>query len=130
MANLHGKAIERINIVRDTEGNILSATFDKSASLGLGSDMVVAESATYFTGPNAFGTPLVGGITGDYAQANLGSRTPNGKCKENGCTDGTLGGEGGRTNNRPVCPVPSNQGNLLCITLSGGGLCKTSMKLY
>ena len=121
MANLHGKAIERINIVRNQEGDITSATFDTAASLGLGTNMAVVESATYFTGTNAYGTPLIGGITGDYAQANLNDLTPNLKCKENGC-EGTDGNEGGRTNNRPVCPVPSSQGNLLYITLSGGGL--------
>ena len=122
MANLHGKAIERINIVRDNKGNIISATFDTSASLGLGKGMAVVESATYFTGTNAFGKQLIGGITGSYANADLGNLTPKSKCKENGCVGGDVGGEGGRTNNRPVCPVPSSQGNLLYITLSGGGL--------
>ncbi len=123
VANLHGKAIERINIVRDNKGNIVSATFDTSASLGLGKGMAVVEPATYFTGTNAFGSPLIGGITGDYAQANLNDFTPKLKCKENGCgVTEDDGGEGGRTNNRPVCPVPSSQGNLLYITLSGGGL--------
>ena len=122
VANLHGKAIERINIVRNQEGDIISATFDEAASLGLGSGMGVVESATYFTGTNAYGTALIGGVTGNYDPKGLSDITPSGKCKENGCVNGTNGSEGGRTNNRPVCPVPSSQGNLLYITLSGGGL--------
>ena len=123
VANLHGKAIERINIVRNQEGDIISATFDEAASLGLGSGMGVVESATYFTGTNAYGMPLIGGVTGNYDTKGLSDITPSGKCKENGCAHGVNGGEGGRTNNRPiVCAVPSSQGNLLYITLSGGGL--------
>ena len=124
MSNLHGKAIERINIERDSNGDIVTATFDKSASLGLGSNMNVTEGATYFSGPNAFGNLLIGGVSGDYNEAELGNLTPNNKCKENGCTTdlNANGGEGGRMLNRPVCPIPSSRGDLLYITLSGGGL--------
>jgi hypothetical protein len=48
LSNLHGKAIEPINIVRDSNGNIVTATFDKSASLGLGSNMIDKRSNPFF----------------------------------------------------------------------------------
>ncbi len=122
VANLHGKAIERIKIVRNNKGDIASATFETNASLGLGKNMSVVEPATYFSGTNAYGKALIGGVAGNYSGAALGDLTPIEKCKENGCSSGPNGGEGGRTNNRPVCPIPASQGNLLYITLSGGGL--------
>ena len=122
VSNLHGKAIERINIMRDSNGDIVAATFDKSASLGLGKNMSVAETATYFVGENAFGDDLVGGVSGTYEEADLHDLTPNNKCKENGCLTSVDGSEEGRPNNSPVCPIPSSQGDLLYITLSGGGL--------
>ncbi len=121
VSNLHGKAIERINIVRDNNGDIINATFDTDASLGLGKNMTVSESATFFAGSNAYGKYLIGGVASNYALAALGDLTPNSKCKENGC-NGTNGLEGGRTSNSPVCPIPSSQGDLLYITLSGGGM--------
>lgn len=95
--------------------------FDTNASLGLGKNMTVVEKATYFAGINAYGKALIGGVSGNYEIAALGNLTPNSKCKENGC-DGAVGAAGGRLNNLPVCPIPSSQGNLLYITLSGGGL--------
>lgn len=95
--------------------------FDTNASLGLGRNMTVVEKATYFAGINAYGKALIGGVTGNYEIAALGNLTPNSKCKENGC-GGDVGEAGGRSNNLPVCPIPTSQGNLLYITLSGGGL--------
>jgi len=49
------------------------------------------------------------------------SVTPNGVCKENGCSTGSDGSAGGRTNNLPICPIPSSTG-LIYTTLAGGGL--------
>lgn len=121
VANLHGKAIERINITRDSSDTITNAVFDRSASLGLGQSQSVATSATYFTGANAFGNNLVGGLVGAYSNADLGDLTPNGVCKENGCSSGSNGAAGGRGNNLPICPIPSSQG-LVYATLAGGGL--------
>ena len=95
--------------------------FDTNASLGLGKNMTFVEKATYFAGINAYGKALIGGVSGNYEIAALGNLTPNFKCKENGC-NGAVGAAGGRLNNLPVCPIPSSQGNLLYITLSGGGL--------
>ena len=117
--NLQGKAIERINIERDNDGNIISAVFDRSATIGLGKDMMVEEGATYFLGKNAYGRPLIGGIIGDYAKADLNDLTPNEYCKEDGCSSSAL--TTGRTNNVPICPLPSIENNLY-ITLGAGGL--------
>ncbi|KAL3768913.1 hypothetical protein ACHAW5_008828 [Stephanodiscus triporus] len=114
MSNLHGKAIERINVVRNGNGDIISAIFDTDASLGLGTIMTVVEAATYFSRNNGYGSALSGGVECDYRGAALQDLTPDGKCKENGCDlPGVNGGGGGQSNNRPVCPIPSSQGNLL-----------------
>lgn len=121
IANLHGKAVERINIARDEEGKITAAVFDKSGTIGLGQGMVVKTPASFFTGPNAWGNDLIGGITGSYDDADLGDLTPNGVCKENGCAQGQNGAQGGRANNLPICPISSSNG-LLYTTLAGGGL--------
>ena len=120
IANLHGKAIERIDIERDENNKIVSASFNRAASFGLGQSMSVAEEATYFVGKNAFGNPLIGAITGSYDDADLGDLTPNNVCKENGC-DGNQPAMGGRSNNLPICPITTTNG-LVYATLAGGGL--------
>jgi hypothetical protein len=54
--------MERINLVRGKKGKILSLTYDKSATLGLGTDMAVvepADHATFFRGSNAYGRALI-----------------------------------------------------------------------
>ena len=119
MANLHGKAVERINVERDENNLITQLTFDKSATIGL-KDLIVEEEATFFTGNNAFGRPLIGAVTGDYNDADLGALTPSGECKESGCGTGT-GTDPGRKNNLPICPNPSTNDNIY-VTLAGGGL--------
>lgn len=119
--NLHGKAIERINLVRDRSGKITDASFDQSASLGLGSSMSVDEGASVFLGSNAFGNRMIGSVTGVYSKADLGDLTPNGVCKENGCVSGADGQTGGRPNNVPICPITSRNDKTY-ITLGGGGL--------
>jgi hypothetical protein len=121
LANLHGKAVERIDVTRDKNNKIVGAAFNRAASLGLGQDMTVVEEATFFQGYNAFGNPLIGGITGEYAEADLGDLTPSNVCKENGCPSGVDGLAGGRGNNLVICPIPSLNG-LVYTTLAGGGL--------
>lgn len=121
VANLHGKAIERIDAKRNAAGAIISLDFNRSATLGLGKNMSVADEATCFGGRNAFGNLLRGGISGSYLHADLQDLTPNGVCKENDCGTGRNGAAGGRVNNAPICPIPS-QGGLVYITLGGGGL--------
>eukprot|EP00977_Amphora_coffeiformis_P014490 scaffold4060_cov190-Amphora_coffeaeformis.AAC.24 len=120
IANLHGKAIERIDVTRDKEKKIIGLKFNTAASVGLSKSMSVNEEATYFVGNNAFGRPLIGGIVGSYANADLNDLTPSGVCKETGCS-GTPAAAGGRTNNLPICPIPSSNG-LVYVTLAGGGL--------
>ena len=119
--NLNGKAIERINVSRDASGAITALSFDKSASLGLGKDQSVVAGATFFQGNNAFGVPLLGGITGAYDSLALGDLTPAGVCKENGCPSGSNGAAGGRANNLPICPITSAN-DFVYITLGGGGM--------
>ena len=120
LANLHGKAIERIDVKRDKKHTITSLNFNSAASIGLGKGMSVAEEAVYFKGNNAFGKPLMGGIIGSYSNADLDDLTPSGVCKENGC-GGKEAAAGGRSNNLPICPIPSTNG-LVYVTLASGGL--------
>jgi len=76
VSNLDGKAMERIDVTRDRQGIITQLTYNKSATLGLGKNMVVNAPATFFKGQNAFGNDLVGGITGDYTVLGLSNFTP------------------------------------------------------
>ena len=121
VANLHGKILERIDLTRDANGNITKAVLNRAASLGVGKDQVIVESATAFTGNNAHGNPLLSEVAGDYDTAAFGNLTPGGFCKENGCSDNVDYGGGGRPNNVIVCPIVSDFDNAY-ITTGGGGL--------
>ena len=129
LANLHGKVLERIDITRKNGGKIIGASFNKSASLGVGKNMVITDEATAFLGTNGQGKDMIGSVSGSYDMAGAFSDlTPNGDCKENGCDsngtqpDGTDNGEmGGRANNVIVCPIVSDNDNAY-ITFGGGGL--------
>ncbi len=120
VANLNGKLLERVDVVRDADDTITDLVLNRSATLGVGQDMQVAAPATAFAGDNALGEPLIGRIGGDYAEADLGDLTPAGYCKENGC-DGPDGNLGGRPNNLIICPIPSRN-DLAYVTMGGGGL--------
>ena len=120
LANLHGKILERIDVMRDADGNITNANFNRSASLGVGKGQVIVEDATAFVGKNAHGNALVSTVSGAYDPAAFGDLTPNGYCKENGCA-GDDAANGGRPNNVIVCPIVSDYGNAY-ITMGGGGL--------
>ena len=124
VANLNGRAIERINVFRDKHGTIKQVVFDKSATLGLGQGQAVTAEAAYFSGLNAHGNPLLGQVAGSYDNADLSDLTPLGVCKENGCggTNPNDGAMGGRPANLPICPIPSEDTDALYITLAGGGL--------
>lgn len=122
ISNLNGKAIERINVIKDSTGKIIDLVFDKSATLGLGKNMTVVDSATSFTGLNERGNQLIGTVSGNYDPDGIQDLTPNNVCKENGCVGGKTGAAGGRGNNAPICPIPSRNHNNLYITLAGGGL--------
>ena len=121
VANLHGKVLERIDVTRDGDGTITGLDYNRSASLGVGLEQSVTQSATWFSGDNEHGNPMVGGVTGAYDDAAFSDLTPNGVCKENGCPSGSDGATGGRPNNVIVCPIASDNGNVY-VTLGGGGL--------
>ncbi|MBU1191662.1 MAG: hypothetical protein KKE76_08115 [Gammaproteobacteria bacterium] len=120
VANLNGKILERIDITRNKLGRITGATFNQSASLGVGKGMVVTDSAKVYRGANHRGRQMLGKVAGSYDAAALADTTPNGACKENGCGAGD-GGAGGRPNNLIICPIVSDDGNVY-VTMGGGGL--------
>eukprot|EP00984_Skeletonema_dohrnii_P007013 scaffold2499_cov70-Skeletonema_dohrnii-CCMP3373.AAC.1 len=67
--NLHGKMIERIDVTRDKKGKIIDLVFNKSAGVYLGTGFSAVAEATAFNGNNAFGNPLIGSVSGSYADA-------------------------------------------------------------
>ncbi len=121
IANLNGKVLERIDISRNADGTITQAAFNRSASLGVGKSLSVTAGVKSYQGLNAQGHSMIGTITGDYSQANLGDLTPAGKCRENGCSNGSDGNMGGRVNNVIICPIISDNDHAY-ITMGGGGL--------
>lgn len=122
IANLHGKMIERINVIRDKDGTITDLQFDRSASIFLGKDFALGAEASYFNGLNAFGNPLIGSIVGSYDDADTSDLTPTGACKESLCSTSSVAIEGGeRPNNVPIYPFVSANNNIF-VTLGGGGL--------
>jgi hypothetical protein len=71
IANLHGKAMEQIDVVRHSDGTIVDVSLNTDASLGLGKGMSGLQEANYFRDTGAFGAALFGQVTGNY-QADLG----------------------------------------------------------
>lgn len=121
LANLHGRILERIDITRDEHGTILTADFNRGASMGVGASSLV-RSALAFTGNNAAGNPLISTISGAYSTEAFALETPNGKCRQNGCGTGAPDGAmGGRNANVIVCPIVSSTDKVY-ITFGGGGL--------
>ncbi len=127
VANLHGKVLERIDIERDDNGKIINATFNKSASLGVGKEMTVTDEAKVYLGTNSQGNPLLGSISGSYEEADFGNLTPNSICKENECTESSNNQPAGRPNNVIICPITSKNDNAY-ITFGGGGLLIADLK--
>lgn len=121
VANLHGKLLERIDIVRNDQEEIIDAIYNKTASLGVGKGMEVLESAKVYRGKNAHNHDLVGQVAGDYDPNALADLTPSGDCKENGCAADNDASQGGRANNLIICPIISSLDHAY-ITLAGGGL--------
>ena len=121
IANLHGKVLERIDIERNEKGKITSATFNKSASLGVGKEMTIRDEAKVYLGTNSQGNQMLGSISGSYDEADFGNLTPNSICKENQCSEGAENKSAGRPNNVIICPIISDKGNAY-ITFGGGGL--------
>jgi hypothetical protein len=83
--------------------------------------MAVVEQATFFKGKNAYGNDLIGSVTGEHSPVGLQNLTPQGSCKENGCSEGPNGSRGGRPNNSVICPITSSADHIYA-TLTGGGL--------
>ncbi|MEB3290704.1 MAG: hypothetical protein VKI82_12370 [Leptolyngbya sp.] len=122
VANLNGKVLERIDITRNAEGDIVEATFNQSAALGVGKAMTIDQGAKVYLGDNSHGNPMVGRVTGSYdLEGAFGDLTPQGDCKENGCADGPVSDLGGRPNNVIICPIVSNSDKAY-VTFGGGGL--------
>ncbi|WP_017304200.1 hypothetical protein [Spirulina subsalsa] len=121
LANLNGKLLERIDIVRNQDGKIINAIYNKTASLGVGKGMEVVDSAKVYRGKNAHNHDLVGKVLGNYNPTALADLTPSGQCKENGCTAENNASQGGRPNNLIICPIVSSLDHTY-ITLAAGGL--------
>lgn len=67
VANLHGKMIERVDVVREKRtGLITDLHFNTDAGVYLGVDWNLVSKATSFSGENAFGNPLIGQVVGTY----------------------------------------------------------------
>ena len=120
LANLNGKVLERIDVIRDRRGRIRDVKFNQSASLGVGKAMSITASAKAYRGRNAHGRRMLGRVIGQYDPMAFDDLTPNGRCKENGC-DGPDGANGGRPNNVIICPIVSDSDKAY-ITVGGGGL--------
>lgn len=120
IANLNGKILERIDVTRDADGNITQATFAEGAGLGVAADMTITDRPKVYLGNNLAGNPMLGTI--DAGSPDIGNLTPNGLCRENGCSEGANGAAGGRPNNLIICPIPSETTDHTFVTLAGGGL--------
>jgi len=118
LANLNGKVLERIDITRNPGGKITGATFNQSASLGVGKNMSILDGAKVYLGTNGQGGEMIGSVFGSYDQADFGNLTPAGNCKENVCGDGP---DGGRGNNVIICPIVSDSDKAY-VTFGAGGL--------
>ncbi|MEE9445849.1 MAG: hypothetical protein V3V19_09315 [Cocleimonas sp.] len=123
VANLHGRIMERIDITRDSDGNIVNANFNRSAaySAGSGTTSLVLEPSHAYSGKNALGGDLISTISGDYNHTGITTETlPNGECKENGCATGTTSAKGGRPGGVIICPIVSDTG-MGYLTFGAGG---------
>ncbi len=120
IANLDGKILERIDVTRDAAGDITAATFNEGAGLGVAADLSITDRPKVYLGNNLAGNPLIGSIT--PGTPDIGNTTPNGLCRENGCSAGTNGSAGGRPNNLIICPIPSETSDHTFVTLAGGGM--------
>ena len=120
VCNLDGRIVERIDVTRDATGRITALTYNMAAGLGVGKGQTAVEPPRVYRGNNAAGHSLMGSI--QAGTSDFGDLTPNGFCKENGCTSGPNGSSGGRPNNAILCPIPANDNALVYVTLAGGGL--------
>lgn len=94
VCNLDGRIVERIDVTRDATGRITALSYNMRAGMGVGKGQTVVEPPRVYLGSNAVGHPLIGSIEG--GTSDFSDLTPNGFCKENGCTGGSNGSSGGR----------------------------------
>lgn len=120
VCNLDGRIVERIDVTRDANGKIIGLTYNIPAALGVGKGQVTVVPPRVYLGNNAINNPLIGSI--QAGSPDFGDLTPDGFCKENGCTTGSNGSAGGRPNNAILCPIPAYDNSLIYVTLAGGGL--------
>lgn len=74
VANLEGKMVERVDVIRDKQtGIITDLQFNTDAGVYLGVSWNMVSKATSFSGLNAFGNPLIGAVIGDYVEAGKSS---------------------------------------------------------
>ncbi|MEE9326938.1 MAG: hypothetical protein V3U71_06535 [Cocleimonas sp.] len=125
IANLHGRIMERVDISRDSDGNITNANLNRAAafSAAAGTNAVVQEPSHAYSGKNGSGKALIGSVSGTYSAAAFGDLTPTGKCKENGkCATGVAdGAAGGRPGGVIICPIVSDTG-MGYLTFGAGGM--------
>jgi len=116
IANLHGRLLERIDVTRDSAGNITAANINRGASLST-QGVTVVDDATAFTGNNGQGNALLSSVSGTYDAGALSAVTPNGNNK----VDGTgTGADVGRPSGVIICPIVTDTGATY-VTLAGGG---------
>lgn len=120
IANLHGRILERIDFTRNEHGDILTATYNQSASMGVGASSI-SDGAKVYLGTNGAGNAMIGSVSGAYSAEATALLTPNGKCRQNGCGAGPDGSSGGRPGNVIVCPIVSSNDKVY-VTFGGGGL--------
>ncbi len=111
VANQFGRMLERINVTWDANNdNIVSAVWDKSATLDLAGDLTsrlvagqsaVADTANY----------PIASVTGSYATQS--ALTPNGIAKQ---------AAGIRPTNTVICPIAVSDNKHAFVTLGGGGM--------
>ena len=120
VCNLDGRIVERIDVTRDANGQIIGLTYNMNAALGVGKGQSTVMPPRVYLGDNAIGNQLIGNI--QAGSPAFGDLTPNGFCKENGCAAGLNGSAGGRPNTAILCPIPAYDNSLIYVTLAGGGL--------
>ena len=134
LANLHGRILERIDIVRDDQGTITGTTFNQAASVGMGSETAIVETAKVYLGTtNGGANTMIGDIAGAYSAGatSLTYTDTSGAiiCKQDStsagleCPHASLPGaiSGDRGGNVIVCPIVSSD-NKVYVTFGGGGL--------
>jgi hypothetical protein len=110
VANQNGRMLERINVLRDSSGNMNAFVFDAAASLDMvgGSGRIVTQPVAVDLDPADDVSCTVSGVVQDGQSL----ATPNGVMKQ--FVD--------RPTNTVICPLYSSTGMHVFATLGGGGM--------